>query len=124
MNEKGKKIVIAEDDRFISEMYATKLSAEGFEVEVANDGKEAIDAIEKIKPEIVLLDIMMPKLDGIEVLKKVRDNKELKDVSVIVLTNANEKDHVSKAMSIGADGYLIKSSFTPDEVVEKIKEKI
>ncbi|MEA2007122.1 MAG: response regulator [Patescibacteria group bacterium] len=122
MKENGKKIVIAEDDRFISEMYATKLSAEGFEVEVVNNGKEAVEIVEKIKPDVVLLDIMMPKLDGIEVLKRIRGNKDLKDVSVIVLTNANEKDHVFKSM--GVSGYLIKSSFTPDEVVEKIKEKI
>lgn len=124
MKAKKKKIIIAEDDKFISEMYITKLSSEGFEVECAQDGQEAIEKIREIQPDIVLLDIFMPKLNGIEVLKKIRADKKIKDIPVIVLTNANEKDHISKAKEMGANDYLIKSSFTPDEVVSKIKETI
>ena len=124
MNVKGKKIVIAEDDKFISEMYIAKLSSEGFDVEYAQDGKEAIEKICEIQPDIVLLDILMPKMNGIEVLKKIRADKKIKNTPVIILTNANEKDHVSKAMEMGANDYLIKASFTPDEIVSKIKETL
>ena len=124
MNVKGKKIVIAEDDKFISEMYIAKLSAEGFDVEYAQDGQEAIEKICEIQPDIVLLDILMPKLNGIEVLKRIRADKKVKNTPVIVLTNANEKDHISKAMEMGANDYLIKASFTPDEIVSKIKENL
>lgn len=124
MKAKKKKIVIAEDDKFISEMYVTKLLSEGFDVECARDGQEAVEKICEIQPDIVLLDIFMPKLNGIEVLKKIRSDKKVKATPVIVLTNASEKDHVSKAMEMGANDYLVKSSFTPDEVVSKIKENI
>ncbi len=124
MSVKGKKIVIAEDDNFIAEMYIAKLLSEGFEVEHAQDGQEAIEKICKVQPDIVLLDILMPKLDGIEVLKRIRADKKVKNTTVIILTNANEKDHISKAMEMGANDYLIKSSFTPDEIVSKIKENI
>ena len=124
MSKKSKKkILIAEDDKFIAEMYVTKLTAEGFEAKSVENGQEAINELETFQPDIVLLDIMMPVMNGIEALKKIYKDMKVK-VPVIVLTNANEKDYVSQALDLGARDYLVKSSHTPDEVVVKIKENL
>lgn len=117
-----KKILIAEDDGFIAEVYDTKLTFEGFEVVIATDGVEAIEKIKSTKPDVILLDVMMPKMNGLEVLEKIRQDKEFKKTPVLILTNAGEKDSVTKALQLGATDYLIKSSYTPEEVVEKIKQ--
>lgn len=117
-----KKILIAEDDGFIAEVYHTKLSFAGYQVSIATDGVEALDKIKAEKPEIVLLDVMMPKMDGLEVLEKLRSMEEYKKLPVIILTNAGEKENIAKAMSLGATDYLIKAGFTPEEVVGKIKK--
>lgn len=109
---------------FLMEMYTMKLSSEGFEVISAHDGKEAIEKIKDKKPDLIVLDILMPKMDGKEVLKKIKSQKELKTIPVIVLTNVGEQDSVKEVLNLGANDYLIKSNFTPDEVVEKVKEYI
>ncbi len=116
------KVLIAEDDVFISEMYNTKMSEEGFAVLTANDGEEALNIIKKEKPEVILLDILMPKIDGWDVLKKITSDSNLKSKSVVImLTNLGEEANVKKAEKLGADDYLIKSLHTPEEVVNKIK---
>lgn len=120
-NLAAKKILIAEDDGFISEVYSTKLSLEGFDICIAMDGKEAWEKIKTEKPDCILLDIMMPKLDGLEILEKIKANSELKKLPVVILTNVGEKEAIDRAMSLGAVDYLIKSSHTPGEVVTKIK---
>ncbi len=118
----NQKILIAEDDVFISEMYNTKMSEEGFAVLTANDGQEALDVIKKEKPAVILLDILMPKIDGWEVLKKITSDNNLKSKSVVImLTNLGDEANVKKAEKLGADDYLIKSLHTPEEVVDKIK---
>jgi DNA-binding response OmpR family regulator len=119
------KVLIAEDDVFILEMYSVKLSSEGFEVLTAGNGEEALKKIEEEKPDVVLLDLLMPKMDGWGVLSglKKHNNKEKKPV-VIVLTNLGEKSNIEKALSMGADDYLIKSFFTPEEIVSKMKKII
>lgn len=122
MNKTMAKLLVAEDDKFISEIYATKLQAEGFEVAVAEDGEAAIKKIKEEKPDMVLLDIFMPKFDGIEVLRQIKQLDEVKDIPVIVLTNASEKEYVDQAMQLGAVDYLIKSNFTPDEVKGKLEK--
>ena len=124
MKQEQQKILIAEDDKFISEVYLTKLDSEGFQVVLAEDGKEAAEKIKKEKPSLVLLDILMPGMSGLDVLKKIKQDEELKNIPVIVLTNASEKEYASEALDLGADDYLIKSSFTPDEVVAKIKKNL
>lgn len=120
-NQTAKKILIAEDDGFISEVYSTKLSLEGFDICIALDGKEALERVKTEKPDLILLDIMMPKLDGLEILEKLKADSGLKKIPVVVLTNVGEKDAIDKALSLGAVDYLIKSSHTPGEVVAKIK---
>ena len=117
-----KKILIIEDDSFLSEMYSTKLTQDGFEVEVAVDGKQGMDKIKNIKPDLVLLDIVLPKMDGFEILENTKKDKELQDIPIILLTNLGQKNEIEKGLSSGADEYIIKAHFTPTAVVAKVKE--
>ncbi len=117
-----KKILIVEDDPFLSEMYVAKLTEAGFETEVAGDGKKGFSIIEKEKPDLVLLDIVLPKMDGFEVLRKVKENEKLKNIPIVLLTNLGQKNEVEKGLSLGANEYIIKAHFTPTAVVAKVKE--
>jgi len=119
--EKKAKIMIVEDDSFVVDIYRTKLLQENFQVVGAVNGIEALDKLDKEKPDLVLLDIVMPYMDGIEVLKKIRSNDAYKSLPVVLLTNLSQKDEIGKGMELGATDYLIKSHFTPSEVLEKIK---
>lgn len=123
----AKKILVVDDDSFVTDIYQTKLSQEGFEVAVASDGAEAMKKLEDAKegkPDLILLDIVMPYIDGLEVLKKMRSNEKLKDVPVILLTNLSQKKEVDEGLKLGAQDYLIKSHFTPSEVLEKINNYV
>ena len=116
------KILIIEDDPFLSEMYAAKFNQAGFEVGVAIDGKDGLKKVEEDKPDLILLDIVLPKADGFEVLEKIKNNKELEKIPVILLTNLGQKEDVDKGLKMGADEYIIKAHFTPSAVVAKVKE--
>lgn len=123
MNEgekKGKKVLLAEDDVFVSDVYSMRLQREGYEVILARDGREALNQISEKIPDILLLDIMMPYMDGVEVLQEVKKKDDLKNIPVIMLTNLSEKENIEKTIEMGANDYLIKSHFTPSEVVEKV----
>ncbi len=121
----NKKILIAEDDKFLGEIYSTNLSREaGFDVIIAKDGEEAFSLIKSELPDLVLLDVLMPKMSGLEVLEKMSRDQELDKVKVIMLTNVNEKDYVKRANKARRVDYLIKSGHTPGEVLEKIKQRL
>ena len=123
MNKNKKALVlIIEDDSYISDMYKIKLESENFEVVTAKDGIIGTRIIEKQKPDIVLLDIVMPKIDGFSVLKTIKRNPELKEIPIVLLTNLSQKENVEKGFELGADSYIIKAHFTPSEVVKKIKD--
>ncbi len=122
MENKQYKILIAEDDLFISEVYFTKLSSENFDVVLVDNGEDALAKFEEVQPDVVLLDILMPRMDGWEVLNKIRQKKQAESAIVIMLTNVGDKDAIDKALKIGADDYLIKSFFTPEEVLIKIRK--
>ncbi|MBL7053271.1 MAG: response regulator [Candidatus Portnoybacteria bacterium] len=117
-----KKILIIEDDPFLSEMYAAKFTESGFEIEVAFDGSVGLAKIENFNPDLVLLDIVLPKMDGFEILKKIKENEKLKKIPIILLTNLGQKSEVEKGLSLGADEYIIKAHFTPTAVVTRVKE--
>lgn len=119
--EKNKKIMIIEDDSFVMDIYQTKLSQAGYEIIEAVNGIDAIKKLEKETPDLLLLDIVMPYVDGLEVLKKVKEDERLKNIPVILLTNLSQKEEVDKGLELGANDYLIKSHFTPSEVLEKIE---
>ncbi|MCX6745906.1 MAG: response regulator [Candidatus Parcubacteria bacterium] len=120
--EKKDRILLIEDDSFLVEMYTTKFELEGFEVISAEDGKKGLDFALKEKPEIILLDILMPKMDGFAVLEALKKDKTTLNIPVVLLTNLGQKDDVKKGFEKGAVGYLIKAHFMPSEVVDKIKK--
>lgn len=122
----GAKVLLVEDDSFLRDICYKKLIKEGFTVAVATDGEEAIDQVNKIEPDIVLLDIILPSIDGFEVLKVIRahKNEKIKDVPVIMLTNLGQEEDVKKALELGASDYLIKANFTTEEIIEKINSKL
>jgi len=112
-----------EDDSFLSKIYVEKLSQEpNFKISSFESGKKALASISKDKPDLVLLDILLPDLNGVQILKKMREQEDLKQTPVLMLTNLNERSYVDEALSLGAKGYLIKAHFTPSEVIAKIKQ--
>jgi DNA-binding response OmpR family regulator len=119
-----KKILLVEDDALISEMYVNKLSSAGFEVAVAKDGDEAIAKTKEIKPDLILLDVVLPKKDGFEILKEIKEYPETKNIKAIFLTNLGEEENIKRGREAQADAYLIKAHSTPSEIVEKIKEML
>ena len=116
-----KTILLVEDDVFVSDIYQTKLGQEGFEVVVAENGMEAMKKLETVVPDLILLDIIMPYMDGMEVLQKIKGKEEWKNIPVILLSNLSDKEKVDEGIGMGASDYLIKSHFTPSEVVAKVK---
>lgn len=115
-----KTILLVEDDAFVSDIYQTKLGQEGFQVIMAENGAEALKKLEKNIPNLILLDIIMPYMDGMELLGKLKEKKEWREIPVILLTNLSDKEKVEEALKMGANDYLIKSHFTPSEVVGKV----
>lgn len=121
--QKG-NILLIEDDAFISGMYQTKLSLLGYGVRVASDGEVGWAELTKERPDLLLLDVVLPKKDGFEILTDIRQHPQLKDLPVILLTNLGQKPDVQKGLELGADDYIIKAHFTPTEVVEKIEKML
>ncbi len=121
MSGNKETILLVEDDAFLSGMYKTKFEMEGYTVLAAEDGFKGFQLAKEKQPDIMLLDILMPKMDGFEVLEKIRGSDDTKDIPVILLTNLGQKDDVQKGLELGADGYLIKAHFMPSEVVTKVK---
>jgi len=120
--ENKTKILLIEDDNFLVEMYTTKFELEGFEVASAEDGQKGLEMVKREKPDIILLDILMPKMDGFAVLDALKKDNATSGIPVILLTNLGQKDDVKKGFEKGAVGYLIKAHFMPSEVVDKIKK--
>jgi len=115
-------VLIVEDDVFLADIYKKKFEMEGFKVSVSDNGEKAISDIAKKSPDIVLLDILLPKLDGFAVLEHLKADKATSGVPVILLTNLGQKDDVEKGLEMGAVDYLIKAHFKPSEVVDKVKK--
>ena len=115
-------ILVIEDDKFLRELIVQKLSKEGYDVSEAVDGEGGIKKIREEKPDLVLLDLILPGIDGFEVLKQAKEDKEVADVPVIILSNLGQQEDVEKGMKLGATDSLIKALFTPGEIIEKIQE--
>lgn len=120
----AKKILFIEDEPTLQKAVGEILTQEGFEVLSALDGEEGLELIKKEKPNLVLLDLILPKKDGFEVLKEMKADEELKDVPVIVLTNLEGMGDVEKALSLSATTYLVKANYELEDVVKKIKETL
>lgn len=106
----------------MASIYQKKFEMEGFKISVVDNGEKVLAEAKKKKPNIVLLDILLPKKDGFTVLAQLKEDKEVKDIPVIMLTNLGQKDDVDKALAAGANDYLIKAHFKPSEVVDKVKK--
>jgi len=122
MSDGKKKILIVEDDKSLREMYQLRLSINGYDVIEARDGEEGLDMAIKERPDLIMLDIMMPKMSGMDVLDIIKSTPETKDIPVILLTALNEDSVRSKGLVYGAEDYLVKSQTMPGKVVEKIEE--
>lgn len=116
------KILLVDDTEFYQKMYKSKLLTEGYLVTTANNGLEAIKAITADKPDMILLDLMMPVMDGFKVLQTIKSDPNLKEIPVVVFSAKGNTDEIGKAIAGGATDFLVKATSTPNKVVEKIKQ--
>ena len=123
-DSKKKTILIVEDDEFLRSLTAKRLEKENYHIEVAVDGENAISTVENVKPDLILLDLLLPGKDGFEVLKKIRATEATKVIPVIIFSNLLHTVDIEKAKALGVDDFLIKANFTLDDVVGKIKKLI
>ncbi|HCJ52558.1 MAG: hypothetical protein A2898_00110 [Candidatus Kerfeldbacteria bacterium RIFCSPLOWO2_01_FULL_48_11] len=118
---KSLKILLVEDEKMLSEMYVAKFSKEGVKVMTAADGAAGLEIAKKELPDIILLDIIIPKIDGFAVLKELKSDPSTRKIPIILLTNLGQDEDVNKGKDLGADDYFIKSDHTPAEVVLKVR---
>ncbi len=116
------KILLVEDDGFLASIYSQKLELEGFEVAFATNGEDGLKLAQKDKPALVLLDLLMPKMDGFEVLERLKADPNLKDIPVLILSNLGQREDIERCMKLGAVGYVIKAHSLPHETVRRVKE--
>jgi len=117
-------ILVVEDDTFLKNLIVQRLKREGFETQEAPDGKTALEFLKNTTPILIVLDLLMPGIDGFQVLEEVRKDPRLKGMPVIVLSNLGEEEHIERAKMLGADDYLVKAHFALGEIVEKINKLI
>ena len=122
MAKKMIHMLLIEDDTFLGNIYKTKFEIEGFKVSVSENGEAGLSDAKKKKPDVILLDILLPKMDGFTVLKHLKEDDSVKEIPVILLTNLGQKDDVEKGLEMGAADYLIKAHFKPSEVLNKVKK--
>lgn len=120
------KLFMGEDDVLMSRMYERAFRLSGHELVMAGDGEESVSVLQKMdpKPTVILLDVMMPKMSGFDVLRKVKEDPNLKHIPVILLTNLAGQEDAEKGLSLGAVLYLVKSQYDPKQIVEKVNEII
>lgn len=124
-----KSILLVEDDPFLIDIYKSKFRESGFEVEVSHNGQEALEKIraknlskKKLWPDVLVLDIVLARMDGWQVLEKIKKDDKLKEIKVVIFSNLGQKEEVEKGLALGATKYLIKAHYTPSEVVKEIKK--
>lgn len=120
----AKKILIIEDEELLCDLLQRKLSEEGYQVSVAKDGAEGMGMIKEMKPDLILLDIVMPNKNGFEVMDEMQSDEKLKHIPIIVISNSGQPVEIDKAKELGARDWLIKTEFDPQEVIEKVKKQI
>ena len=122
IDKKKIKVLLVEDEKSLADMYIMKFKREGFDVCYINNGDGVLETVLKEKPDIVMLDIILPQIDGFAVLKELKNNSKAKKVPVVMLTNLGQDEDIKKGKELGSDGYLVKANLTPAQVVVKIKE--
>jgi len=121
MPEKKPKILIIEDDQRINKVYMAKLSVEGMEVVTALDGIEGERKIYSEKPDLILLDLMLPRKSGFEILEDIKKDPKVKDIPVLILSNLAQEKEIEKGLSLGATDYLVKTDYSIQQIMDKIK---
>lgn len=121
MDEIKKKVMIVEDDEHISKVYEIKLAKEGFSTMLARDGEEAVTKILAEKPDLVLLDLMIPKKDGFGVLEEIKKDPSIANIPIIILSNLGQKNDQERALALGANEYLVKVDYPIQEIIDKVK---
>jgi len=122
--QKTALLLVAEDDQFYANLYRTKLEKEGFGVVVASNGTETLELLKKHRPNLIILDLVMPEMDGFEVLKKLKEESDLKDVPVIILSNLGQEEDIERAKELGVFKYIIKSNVSIHQMVESVEEAL
>ncbi|MBU4338353.1 response regulator [Patescibacteria group bacterium] len=122
MKKEKTKILIVEDDNFLVKAYQIKFERSGFNVFIAMDGEEGLKIVRKEKPALIILDLMLPKMNGFEFLKKIKSDENMKNIPVVALSNLGQRADQEKAISLGAAEYFIKTEHTLEEIIEKISK--
>jgi len=118
------KILIVEDDKFLRELIVRKLSQENFDVVEAIDGEDGIKKVKETIPDLLLLDLILPGIDGFEVLSKIKEEPATASIPVIILSNLGQREDIERGLKLGAVDYLVKAHFTPNEIIEKVKANL
>ncbi len=119
-----KKIIIVEDEEILRNLLEKKLTAEGYNVEVAEDGEVGLEKIRANRPDLILLDIIMPKMGGFEMLEEMQKDESIKGIPVIVVSNSGQPVEIDRAQKLGATDWLVKTEFDPQEVIDKVVSQI
>ncbi|MCD6148113.1 response regulator [bacterium] len=120
----GKKILIVEDEEILSDLLQKRLKKEGYDVLLARNGEEGLKMIKETEPDLVLLDIIMPKMSGFQVMEEMNKEENLKKIPVIIISNSGQPVEIGRAQRLGAKDWLIKTEFDPKEVLEKVVKQI
>lgn len=118
----SKKVLIVEDDSYLSSLMLGHLKDKGFDVHLAINAEKGLETAREILPDIILLDIILPKMDGYEFLKTIKAEEKLSSIPIIILSNLGQKDEIDRGFKLGATDFLVKSNFDLDEIAEKVKK--
>lgn len=118
------KILIIEDDPYVQRMYKRMFSFKEYDLQIASEGTQGITSAMQFKPDLILLDIMLPGMNGLEVLEKLKNDEQTKNIPVLMLTNLGDELSIEKANQLGADSYMVKADFTPQQVIEAVDKRL
>ena len=120
----AKKILIIEDEKIMVNLLEKKLTKEGYDVSIAWNGLEGMEKIKEVDPDLILLDIVMPKMDGFEVLERVAKDEEMKKIPIVIISNSGQPVDLERAKKLGVKDWLVKTEFDPKEVLDKVRKQI
>jgi two-component system, OmpR family, response regulator ResD len=120
----NKRVLLVEDEDYIRDLYKRQLDLDGLPTDAFGTGREGLEAVKKFQYSLVLLDIMLPDLNGLQILKEIKSNPQTKALPVVLLTNLGQDTVIKEGFELGAEGYLIKSSYTPNQIVQEVKKII
>ncbi|HEV7454491.1 MAG TPA: response regulator [Candidatus Saccharimonadales bacterium] len=120
----GYQVLVVEDDNFLRTVYATKLTKAGFTIEIATDGIEALELLKTFIPDIILLDLIMPRKDGFSTLEDIKKQENLRNIPVIITSNLGQQEEIDRVMAMGATDFITKSNLSLNDLIDKINETV